>query len=95
VNKVTVTAETTLEEVEDMMRAPFQQTAASATATGGSGEETQAEAKTQSAPKVKLAVRDMDTFMHLIRIRDGQESLDDALDAEGPTAAAAEGQQGR
>jgi hypothetical protein len=69
VNKVTVTADMTLEEVEEMMRAPFQ-------AAGG--------AEAEKAPKVKLAVRDMDTFMHLIRIRDGQESIDDALDAESP-----------
>ena len=63
-----MTSEMTLEEVEEMMRAPFQIAAA-----GGTEEK---------APKVKLAVRDMDTFMHLIRIRDGQESIDDALDAE-------------
>jgi hypothetical protein len=67
VNKVTITGDTTLEEVDEMMRAPFQ-------TSGG--------AEAEAAPKVKLAVRDMDSFMHLIRIRDGQESLDDALDAE-------------
>jgi hypothetical protein len=29
--------------------------------------------------KVKLAVRDMDAFMHLIRIRDGLESVTDSV----------------
>lgn len=55
----------TLEDVEEMMRAPFA-----------------APEDPEKPPKVKLAVRDMDTFMHLIRIRDGEESLDDALDTE-------------
>lgn len=30
-------------------------------------------------PRVKLAVRDMDAFMHLIRIRDGLESVTDSV----------------
>jgi hypothetical protein len=61
VNKVTVTPDMSLEVVEEMMRSSF----VSPSPTD------------PQPPKVKLAVRDMDAFMHLIRIRDGQESLDD------------------
>ena len=59
-----VTNGATPEDVEEMMNAPFR----APPVDGG------------KAPKVKLAVRDMDAFMHLIRIRDGLESATDVVD---------------
>lgn len=64
VNRVPVTSEATPDDVEAMMSAPFHAPAVE----GG------------KPPKVKLAVRDMDAFMHLIRIRDGLESVSEVVD---------------
>lgn len=66
VNKQNVTNNQTPEDVMEMMKI---------------GENnTPIEATENPAERIKLAVRDMDSFMHLIRIRDGQESINDVID---------------
>lgn len=39
---------------------------------------------TNSATPLKIAVRDMDAFMHLIRIRDGKESASEVEELTSP-----------
>jgi hypothetical protein len=43
---------------------------------------TQVYAQMSSASPIKLAIRDMDSFMHLLRIRDQQESLENDVTYE-------------
>ena len=63
VNKEPVSAGMSPDEVEEMINRPFQEGS-----SGSSG-------STTNIPKTKLAMRDMDSFMHLIRIRDGKQSI--------------------
>ena len=38
---------------------------------------------TEAPPPVKVYIRDMDLFMHLIRLRDGEERLEDTVEEQG------------
>jgi hypothetical protein len=60
VNKEPVGSGMSPKEVEELMNRPFLE-------KSGGGD--------VPAPKTKLAMRDMDSFMHLIRIRDGTQSI--------------------
>jgi len=63
VNKETIVSGMSLEVVEEMINRPF---------LSPMGEQAQGEG---AAPKTKLAMRDMDSFMHLIRIRNGAQRI--------------------
>jgi hypothetical protein len=66
VNKEPVGSGVTPEEVQELINRPFRESSRGEGGAPAAG----------PVPKTKLAMRDMDSFMHLIRIRDGNQSID-------------------
>jgi hypothetical protein len=78
VNKEAVGSGMSPEEVEALINRPFQVSRSNnSTSSSSPGGSTGSAAIKEeiSVPKTKLAMRDMDSFMHLIRIRDGKQSI--------------------
>jgi hypothetical protein len=84
VNKEPVGSGMSPEDVEALINRPFLNSSSSDSSSSNSSSSGSSSSSSSSSgdvntttavPKTKLAMRDMDSFMHLIRIRDGSQSI--------------------